>query len=120
MNRFAIFLVLSFGLVGIASAESAFRYITPDRENTRVNAGEVGIDGTIIHGSGFTATHVSAGTYDITFDRNQFKGNCPVMVANSEVYDNVASVTRLSCRRRFQVLLSHDAPFMFIARDTDQ
>lgn len=41
------------------------------------------------------------------------------MVATAELINDVADVRRLSCRREFQVLLSRDSAFVFIARDTD-
>jgi hypothetical protein len=125
MNRLAIFLVLSFGFIGIASAASAFRYIAPSQVNPKVVAGEVNSDGSVIRGSGFTVAHPRSGTYRLTFDTNQFI--CPVIVVSSETGPSSASVDKSSCRKPFHVLIwdpidnrFEDGRFRFIATDTEQ
>jgi hypothetical protein len=119
MNRLAtIGVALAIALIGPASAET-LRYLGPPPSPAMV-AGEVGQDGMVLHGSGFTARRMAAGQYEVHFQNGVLR-RCASMVATAEFHFLVASAKQRGCGERFIVEIGTDSRgrvddnFQFIA-----
>ena len=111
MNRFITVVIgLTIALAGQASAGSLLRYVKPTTGTAVVVGGEIGRDGSVKRGSGFTARRYGLGRYEIRFEDGYFPGGCAAMTAvpagHVEYRPFVISVAQPNCGK-FYVTLSN-------------
>jgi hypothetical protein len=125
MNRFVISAVAIAIAAGPASAQSAYRYFGQTSPMLRSAAGNVGADGTVQRGTGFTASRLGPGEYEIRFARGYFSSGCAAMVVEgTSAFNILSNASQKRCQRQpaFRVntydarsgLLS-DESFQFVA-----
>jgi len=120
MNRVLILAIgLAIALVGPVSA-AGFRYMAP-ASPLRVVAGEIGPDGSVMNGSGFTAHRVGVGQYVIRFQNDSIRGCAAVFVTPvGEAYYGAAA-SQAGCGRKVAVNIGsvgyglQDSTFQFVA-----
>ncbi len=71
---------LLLALLGPASARGAPRYAGPATGGSGSVAGQINPDGSIARGSGFTASRLGPGEYEIRFSQDDFPSGCAAMV----------------------------------------
>jgi hypothetical protein len=96
-NYFIFGAALAIALVGPASANGFYRYMSPPSLSTKAIGGIIGPAGDIIVGSGFTVAHSGTGVYDISFAANTFN-LCGAMTVTSSMRHVTAIALPRVCR----------------------
>lgn len=102
-------------------------YFAPSSsENLRIIRGKVNSSGTVVFGSGFTATRTAAGVYSLSFSPSYPSGQYPIVTASAESNGTVARFAMVNSPSNFSAVIrivngsgtAADADFYFIAVGT--
>lgn len=126
MNRLFVLALALVAAAGAASAQGGVRYDVPAGGNAPSAGGQINPDGSVQRGSGFTASRLGPGQYQIRFSTGYFASGCAAMVVEgTSAFNILSNASQARCpqkRATFRVntydaksgLLS-DESFAFVA-----